>query len=86
MPDLEQVLYKSVDVQSAPTLWFQQPVTLDPNAGSIVLRDGQRFMLGDGSLFQLIERGKDSIKLKMKDRTIEIVNDRVLSVKLEQKQ
>ena len=85
MPDLQQVIYKEVDDQTAPTLWLKQPETLDPSAGAIVLRDGQRLALGEGNLFQLIERGKDSIKLKLNEHSIEINNDRVLSVKLEQK-
>ena len=85
MPDLQQVIYKEVDDQTAPTLWLKQPETLDPSAGAIVLRDGQRLALGEGNLFQLIERGKDSIKLKLNEHSIEINNDRVLSVKMEQK-
>lgn len=85
MPNLQQVVYKEVDVQAAPTLWLKQPQTLEPNTGAIVLRDGQRLVLGEGNLFQLIERDKDSIKLKLNEHSIEINNDRVLSVKLEQK-
>ena len=85
MPDLQQVVYKEVDDQSAPTLWLQQPRTLDPKAGSILLRDGQRLMLGEGRLFQLMKRGKDSVELTLNGRTVEINSDRILSVKLEQK-
>ena len=85
MPDLQQVVYREVDAQSAPTLWLRQPMTLDPKAGSIVLRDGQRLMLGEGRLFQLIKRGKDSVELTLNGRTVEINSDRVLSMTLEQK-
>ena len=83
MPDLEQVIYKEVDLDSGPTLWLQQPRTLDPKAGYVMLRDGQRLMFGEGHLFQLIERGTDSVKLKLNDRTIEIENNRIQAVQLE---
>ena len=85
MPDLEQVVYKDVDNLSAPTLWLQQPMILDSNAGSIVLRDGQRLMLGEGRLFQLVSLRKDSIELTLNGRAVEIDNDRVLTVKFEPK-
>lgn len=85
MPNLEQVIFKEVDDLSAPTLWLQQPTTLDPSAGSIVLRDGQRLMLGEGRLFKLASRRKDSIELTLNGRAVEIDNDRVLTMKLEPK-
>ena len=85
MPNLEQVIFKEVDDLSAPTLWLQQPTTLDPSAGSIVLRDGQRLMLGEGRLFKLASRRKDSIELTLNGRTVKVDNDRVLSMKLDPK-
>lgn len=86
MPNLEQVIYKETDLEAAPTLWLKRPKTLNPNAGYVLLRDGQRLMFGEGCLFQLSERDGDSIKLTLNDRTIEIDNDRIHSVKLEEKQ
>ncbi len=83
MPDLKEVVYKEVDRNSAPTLWLQRPQTLNPDAGYVLLRDGQRLMFGQKCLFQLVDRDGDSIKLKLNARTIEIDNARVQSVKLE---
>jgi len=85
MPELNQVVYRETDISESPTLWLQQPQTVDPHAGAIVLRDGQRLMFGKGQLFQLVKLSKDSVKLQLNDRTIEIDNDRVLSLKLETK-
>lgn len=55
------------------------------SAGSIVLHDGQRLMIGEGRLFQLVKLGKYSIELNLNGRPVKLDNDRVLTVKLEQK-
>ena len=83
MPEMERVDYKSVDLDASPTLWLRQPRTLNPRAGYVLLRDGQRLMFGQGSLFQLLARGPDTVKLQLGNRPVEINNDRIQSVKLE---
>ena len=83
MPDLNQVIYKEVDDSNAPTVWLRQPRTINPNAGFVLLRDGQRLMFGDGQLFQLIQLGRDSVQLKVQSRNVTIDNDRIHSVKFE---
>ncbi len=83
MPELTQVIYRTINPVFGPTLWLQQPRTLNRNAGYVQLLDGQRLMLGQGNLFQLVQRGKESIELKLNNRSVEIENDRILAVKFE---
>ena len=73
------------DSPEIPSIWLQQPRTIDASQGHVFLTDGQYFVLGEGASFKVSNIGSKNIEIEFGKSKKLYPLTRISSIKLPSK-